>query len=337
MTPIIDIHAHALIPEVTHLVDGHAGFAAEQDEQRRQFGAESLEINARRFREDWLGPLTDTDLRLSLMDESGVDIQVVSISPTQYHYWADTALARDIVATANAGLAAVIDRAPGRLAGLATVSLQHPGLAAEQLEYAVTVLGMRGVQIGSAAGDHEFSHPALDDFWATAARLGALVFVHPWGRGPDGRLSSFYLGNIIGQPLETTIALAHLVFGGVLDRHPGLRVCGAHGGGYLPHYLGRADHAYQARPESRTMSRPPSEYLDRFYFDSLVYTEDALRHLVAVAGADRVLLGSDYPFDMGVRDPVAKLAALAPVARAAIAGGNVVALLAPQSVGGMDQ
>lgn len=334
MTPVVDVHAHVLIPQVTKLVADFPGFAAEQVEQSRLFGAEALAINAERFRREWLKPLTDFDVRLSLMDSSSVDVQVVSISPTQYHYWADHQLARDIVDTANRELAALTYRAPRRLVGLATVALQHPELAAEQLRYAVTAQGLRGVQIGTAAGGRDFSHPLFEDFWATAAELGVMIFIHPWGCDLAGRLSSFYLGNIVGQPLETTVALSHLIFGGVLDRHPGLRVCGAHGGGYLPQYLGRADHAYEARPDCRTMSRRPSEYLPLLYFDSLVYRTDTLRHLVAVAGADRVLMGSDYPFDMGIAAPLQQLEGLSETEWRAVAGGNAAELMGLRCIEG---
>jgi aminocarboxymuconate-semialdehyde decarboxylase len=327
MSPVVDIHAHTLVPQVQRLVEGQAGFAAERDAQRDLFGARSLEVNASRFRGDWLAPLTDLDVRLSLMDKSGVDVQAVSISPTQYHYWADVALARDVVDTANATVAELVASAPDRLTGLATVALQHPGLAAQQLRAAVVGLGMRGVQVSSTAGGRDFSAPELDEFWAAAEELGVLVFVHPWGCGYPGRLSSFYLGNIIGQPLETTVALTHLVFGGVLDRFPGLRVCGAHGGGYFPHSLERADHAYEVRPESRTMQQRPSAYLPKLYFDSLVYRADTLRRLVEAAGAEQVLLGTDYPFDMAVDDPAAALAGLDPADRELVAGGNAVRLL----------
>ena len=154
--------------------------------------------------------------------------------------------------------------------------------------------------------------------------------MHPWGCSLGTRLATAYLGNIVGNPTETTLALSHLVFGGVLDRYPELRICAAHGGGYFPHYLGRADHAYHVRPESRTMQRPPSAYLDQLWFDSLVYDPDVLDRLIRVAGADHVVLGSDYPFDMGVDDPVARLdrLGLAQDRRDLVAGGAAAELIA---------
>jgi aminocarboxymuconate-semialdehyde decarboxylase len=156
-----------------------------------------------------------------------------------------------------------------------------------------------------------------------------VVFVHPWGCSLGERLATHYLGNTVGQPTETTVALSRLIFTGVLDRFPRLKLVAAHGGGYLPTYIGRSDHAWRVRPDARGCAEPPSSYLRRMWFDALVYTPRALRHLVEEVGADRVVLGTDHPFDMGVTDPVARLdaAGLDPVARDAIAGGNALELL----------
>ncbi|MQA84135.1 MAG: amidohydrolase family protein [Streptosporangiales bacterium] len=328
--PVVDIHAHVLVPEVETLAAGREGYLAEQEAHLRLFGERSSEHNRRLFAEEWLLPLTDVGTRLGLMDEAGVDVQAVSVVPTQYHYWAEPAVAANIGDAVNEHIAALVAAHPQRLVGLATVALQHPDLAADQLRRAVRRLGLIGVEISTNAGGKDFSDPALEPFWASAEELGALVFVHPWGCTMGERLASFYLANIVGQPAETTVALSHLIFGGVLDKHPGLRICAAHGGGYLPYYLGRADHAYEFRPESREMARRPSAYLADLWFDSLVYRPDTLRQLVAVAGADRILLGTDYPFDMGVGDPLSRLDAMAdlsPEDRSAIAGGNAARLL----------
>jgi aminocarboxymuconate-semialdehyde decarboxylase len=155
-----------------------------------------------------------------------------------------------------------------------------------------------------------------------------VVFLHPFGCSLDERLDRFYLANTVGQPVENAVALSHLVFGGVLDRFPGLRIVAAHGGGYLPTFLGRSDHAWEVRPEARGCAHRPSTYLSRLHFDSLVHSPEALRALVRVVGAERVLLGSDFPFDMGVPDPVARLAAadLTPAEQHAVLSGNAVRL-----------
>ncbi|GAA1822469.1 amidohydrolase family protein [Actinomadura chokoriensis] len=261
------------------------------------------------------------------MDAAGVDVQIVSPSPSQYHYWAGPGLARTVFRLANEGVAGHIARAPERLYGLGLVPLQHPGLAVEALDHALG-LGLRGVEVSSHAPGLELSDAALEPFWARAEESGAVVFLHPFGCTLDERLDRFYLSNIVGQPAENAAALSHLVFSGVLDRHPGLRVLAAHGGGYLPTCLGRSDHGWRMRPEARGCAEPPSTYLRRLWFDSLVYEPAALRALIGAVGASRVVLGSDHPFDMGVPDPLARLRAALPPGPDldAVRGGNAAAL-----------
>jgi aminocarboxymuconate-semialdehyde decarboxylase len=274
--------------------------------------------------------LTDLDTRLRRMDAMGIDVQAVSLSPTQYYYWAESDLAREIVRVANEGLAELCAKRPDRLVGLGTVALQHPELAAEQLTTAVRSLGLRGAILSTAVNGADFSDPRFAPFWGRAEELEALLFVHPLGCSLGERLSRYYLINAIGQPAETAVALSHLIFGGVLDRFPRLKICAAHGGGYLPFYIGRSDHAYEVRPESRTTAQPPSSYLRQLFFDSLVYRSDTLRHLIDVAGASQVVLGTDYPFDMGVEDPLERLAAVPGLSAedlAAIRGANAARLL----------
>jgi aminocarboxymuconate-semialdehyde decarboxylase len=189
------------------------------------------------------------------------------------------------------------------------------------------------VEVATYVAGRELADPSLEPFWSTAAALDAVVFVHPWGCTLGERLSTAYLSNIVGNPVETTVALSRLIFSGLLDRYPGLKILAAHGGGYLPGYLGRGDHAWQVRPDSRTCAEPPSAYIRRLWFDALVYTPEGLRTLTAAAGADRVLLGTDYPFDMGISDPLDRLAAagLPASASEAIRGGNAAALLGAQA------
>jgi aminocarboxymuconate-semialdehyde decarboxylase len=327
--PVIDVHAHIDVPAVYGLVADQPGLAAEQAVQFATFGAESIKRNVELMTTSYRPLLDDLGTRLAQMDAAGVGIHAISVVPTLYHYWADAPLANDIVAAANEHIATAVAAQPDRLVGLATVALQHPELAADQLRMAHTQLGMRGAEISTSVAGRDLSDPELDPFWAAAEELGSFLFIHPWGCSLESRLALGYLGNVIGQPAETTIALHHLVFGGVLDRFPALKICAAHGGGYFPHYLGRADHAYQVRPESRRMQRPPSEYLDSLYVDSLVYTDDSLARLVSIAGPGHVLLGTDYPFDMGVTDPVARIDAIGLPApdRDAITGGTAARLL----------
>ncbi len=328
-TPTVDVHAHIEVEASAKLVAGRPELEAEWAEQLATFGRASMQYNRELTETTYRSYLTELDTRIAQMDSSGIDVQAVSVAPTHYYYWADRDLAADIVSAANEHVVGAADQRPDRLVGLATVALQHPGMAADQLRHATESLGLRGVEISTTVAGKDLSDPALDPFWAAAEELGSFVFIHPWGCSLGHRLAFAYLGNVIGQPIETTLALSHIIFGGVLDRFPGLRICGAHGGGYFPHYLSRADHAFEVRPESRTMARRPSEYMDSLYFDSLVYTADTLGRLVEIAGPAHVLLGTDYPFDMGVVDPLARLdeLGLSPADRDAVAGGNATRLL----------
>jgi aminocarboxymuconate-semialdehyde decarboxylase len=231
----------------------------------------------------------------------------------------------------NEAIAALVATKPDRLSGLATVALQHPALAANQLKHAVKVLGLRGVEISSSVNGRELSDPGLEPFWATAQELAVVVFLHPFGTTLGERVTSHYLVNTIGQPLETTIALSHLIFGGVLDAYPGLKIVAAHGGGYLPTYSGRSDHAFAVRPEAATKTRTkPSEHLRRIWFDSVVYEPQALKTLVDHVGVSQLVVGSDYPFDMGNYDIhalVNETPGLTDTERAAILGGNAADLI----------
>jgi aminocarboxymuconate-semialdehyde decarboxylase len=322
----IDVHAHVLLPQIEEAVAGKPGHAEHRDLDARRNGAASLEVSGRMVGER-IGRLTRVEERLADMDAAGVDVQIVSPSPSHYHYWAGRDLARVVYRSANEGVAAHCAVAPRRLYGLGLVPLQHPDLAVEALSHALD-LGLRGVEISSHAPRIELSDEALEPFWAEAAASGAVVFLHPFGCSLDERLSRFYLSNIVGQPVENAVALSHLIFSGVLDRHPGLKLVAAHGGGYLPTYLGRSDHGWRVRPEARSCAEPPSSYLRRIWFDSLVYEPGALRALVDATGVSQVVLGSDYPFDMGVADPLERLRAALPPGPGldAVRGGNAAAL-----------
>lgn len=326
-TPVVDFHGHLAVPAADALVAGTPGLAAERAAEQRAHSPESLAVNRAQLRR-LAGRLTEVGERLADLDAMGVDLQVVGPMP-MHHYWADADLAVRLARTVNEAVAAHCARAPERLYGLGTVPLQHPDLAVALLDRAVTEHGLYGISVSTTVGGRELADPAHDELWRTAEELGAIVFVHPWGCSLGERLATHYLGNTVGQPVETTVALSRLIFTGVLDRFPGLKLVAAHGGGYLPTYIGRSDHAWRVREDARGCAEPPSSYLRRMWFDSLVYTPRALRHLVEVVGADRVVLGTDHPFDMGVDDPVARLdaAGLGPAERAAVAGGNALDLL----------
>lgn len=325
----VDMHAHALIGDAEALVREHEGWRRETEQMATLGGSASAEHNRKMFA-TYMPGLTQVEVRIAAMDSMGIDVQAVSVAPTQYHYWAGRGLAEKIAAAANEGVAALCRQRPDRLVGLGTVAMQFPDRAAAQLEHAVRALHLKGVIVSTAVNGVELADPRFEPFWNKAEELGAVVFIHPMGCSLGARLTPYYFSNVIGNPTETTLALAHLVFAGVLDRHPRLKICAAHGGGYFPFYIGRFDHGWRVRPEAQTCKDAPSEYLKRIWFDSLVYTPQQLEFLARQAGASQVVLGTDFPFDMGVSDPIARLDAVMSLSaseRAAIRGANAVRLL----------
>jgi aminocarboxymuconate-semialdehyde decarboxylase len=276
-----------------------------------------------------IGPkLNGVDERIADMDRLGVDVQAISPSPGQYYYFAPPELGREAARTINDGIAGAVAKHPDRLVGMGTVPLQDPQMAVEEMRRCVDELGLRGIEISSNVNGRELAEDEFRPFFAAAEELGILLFLHPLGFTHGQRLSEHYLNNIIGNPIESTIALAHLIFGGVLDAHPGLKLCVAHGGGYLPGYWGRMDHAFRAREDCRQhIGREPSSYLRQVWLDTLVFDQDELDSLVRTHGADRLCLGTDYPFDMAEPDPVGFHQRLAEVAKAKILGLNAVELL----------
>ncbi len=325
--PTIDVHAHLLLPEVEEAVAGHPGLAEARALDARRNGPAALTVNGPMVGAR-IPKLTDVAERLTAMDAQGVDVQLVSPSPSHYHYWAEPQLAEKVCRLANEGTATHCAKAPDRLHGLGLVPLQHPDLAVDLLDHALDQ-GLRGVEISSHAPGRELSDPAYEPFWSCAEETGALLFLHPFGCTLDHRLDQWYLSNTVGQPTENAVALSHLIFSGVLDRHPDLKLIAAHGGGYLPTHIGRSDHAWRVRPDARGCEREPSSYLEQLYFDSLVHGPHVLRELTRAVGSDRVLLGSDFPFDMGTDDPLGALRAadLPDHDFHSVRGGNAAALL----------
>jgi aminocarboxymuconate-semialdehyde decarboxylase len=299
----VDVHAHCAVPEAMALME-------------RKVEPQALIMGPDRIR---------------AMDEQGIDVEALSINP--YWYKADRDLARQIIKIQNEKLAELCAAQPERFVAFATVALQHPDLAAEQLEEGVKKLGLRGAAIGGSVNGEELADEKFHPFWAKAEQLGVLVFIHPQGtadlekrlRGNGG------LGNVIGNPLETTIALSHLIFEGTLDQFPGLKICAAHGGGYLPSYAARSDAGCVTFPDrcSKPLKKRPTEYLRQLYFDSIVFTPEALRHLVAECGASQIVMGTDYPFPWTKTavDHILNTPGLSEAERAAILGGTASRLL----------
>jgi aminocarboxymuconate-semialdehyde decarboxylase len=326
----VDLHCHALTEAVEPLVATLPQKLAEREIQPRMMGRESFEFTVNVMLKAAFPKLTNLALRLADMDAMGVDMQLLSPAPNQYYYWADPDLARQICRLINDHIASLVAQHPDRLLGLGSVALQHPELAIEQLDYAVRTLGLRGVEVSSMVNGLELADPKFERFWARVEQLGCIVFLHPLGSSLGERLNRHYLSNIIGQPLETAVALSYLIFGGTLDRHPGVKILAAHGGGYAASYIGRSDHAWHARPDARGCRRAPSTYLRQIYFDTIVYRPEQLRHLIAEVGASQVVVGTDYPYDMAHYDMhglIDAVPGLSDEQRAAILGGNAARLL----------
>jgi len=307
---VVDVHAHCVFPEVEDLVKGTnlagVGFPSSQV----------------------LGPQ-----RLQVMDARGIDVQALSIN-RYWWYATDRDLAGRVVRLHDEKLAAWCKAHPDRFVALTSVALQHPDLAAEQLEHAVKQLGLRGASIGGHVEGEVPSSPRFDPFWAKAEELGVTVFMHPGGAENVVRDDAWEgrgdLGNVIGNPLETTLFLSRMIFDGTLDRFPRLRICAAHGGGYLPSYLGRTEVACDVRPGANCANkRRPSEYLkQQILVDSMVFSENGLRHLVAEAGAGQVVYGSDIPFNWPETiDLIVNSPSLSDADKEAILGGNLIRLL----------
>jgi aminocarboxymuconate-semialdehyde decarboxylase len=306
---VIDIHCHGVI-DVTEVVKGTAF------EKRAAVGNQGL------------GPQ-----RIALMDKQGVDVQALTINGFWW-YEADRDLAARIVKAQNDGLAKWVSTHPDRFVAMASVALQHPDLAAQQLEDGVKRLGLRGASIGGHVNGEDLSLPKYDPFWAKAAELGVPVVMHPGGADnilKDGALRGRGdLGNIIGNPLETTYFLTRLIFDGTFDKFPGLRVCGAHAGGYLPSYLGRTEAACVVRANANCANKKkPSEYMkSQIMVDTMVFSDEGLRHLVAEMGVGQVVYGTDVPFNWPVTvDLVLNASFLSDADKTAILSGNLMKLL----------
>ncbi len=284
--PVIDIHAHVRVPEAWDLVkdrigrEGRAGDVALANPE----GPANIRNDAER--------------RIADLDEMGIDVQAVSVNP--FWYWADEALARKVVQVQNEKIAGLCAAHPKRFAGLGAVALQHPTLAAEQMEEGVKNLGMRGFAIGGSVNGDDLSDAKFHPFWAKAEELETLIFIHPQSAGApidERRLKgNGFLDNVVGHPLETTLALTHLIEDGTLDLFPRLKICAAHGGGYLPSYASRSDQCQIAFPNlCKPLKKSPTEYLKQLHYDSVLFTPEDMRHLIAVVGASQVVIGTDYP------------------------------------------
>jgi aminocarboxymuconate-semialdehyde decarboxylase len=324
----IDAHAHILAEETMALMREEAPQIGPRV-QRIDDDFAVLEVAGSRYRPFPRGGW-DMQRRLSDMDAAGVDVQVVCNTPQTFLYNQDPSLTAALAAIQNDQIAKAVGEVPKRLIGLATLPMQAPALAADELRRAIRSLGLKGAQIGSNINGRNLDDPAFEPLWESANELRAFILVHPTQVAGAERLSSYYLTNLIGNPLDTTIAAACLVFGGVIERHSGIKFLMVHGGGFVPYQAGRFRHGWHVRPEPRAiLKEAPDASLDKLYFDTIVHSQPALEFLVSSVGASRVLLGSDYPFDMGTLNCVREVRALslAEPDKATVLGGAVRALL----------
>jgi len=274
----------------------------------------------------------DPAVRLEECDRSGVQVQVLSTVPVMFSYWAKPQDALDLSRLLNDHLAGLIRAHPRRFAGLGTVPLQSPDLAARELERCVRDLGLHGAQIGTHINEWNLDHPALFPFFQRACELGACLFVHPWDMLGKERLGKYWLAWLVGMPAEVSLAICSLIFGGVLERLPKLRIAFAHGGGSFPGTLGRIERGFLGRPDLVAVDNPinPRAYLGRFYLDSLVHDPEMLRHLLKLVGPERIALGSDYPFPLGEPVPgelIESLHELTPQIRERLFSGTALEFL----------
>lgn len=305
----IDVHAHCVVPSALTLVG--------QTVQGQQFP--DL---------DEVGPK-----RIAAMDKQGVDIEALSINPFWYNE--DRDRAAEIVRLQNDALAEMCATYPDRLVAFASLALQYPELAVEQLVHGVKKLGLRGAAVGASCGEFEFSDPKFHPVWAKAEELGVLIFIHPQSTPELKRRfkGNGWLANTIGNPLDTTICLSHLIFDGTLDKFPNLKICSAHGGGYLPSYAPRSDHPCRVAPwhcdSSVKLKKKPTEYLKTMYYDTLVFTSEMLRHLAAEVGSSQLVIGTDHPIPWH-EDPVTHIMdapGFSDEERIAMLGGTAAKLL----------
>lgn len=324
----IDIHSHAFSATAAAWVQPH--LAAAQQNAPIVGTAATRELN-RKQTADRHSRMTLIDERLADMDAMGLDMQIVSPAPGQCYHMLPPAIGVEAARRVNDGIAEYVARRPDRFVGIGTVPLQAGEAAAREAERCVKSLGFKGVEILTNVAGNELSEPAFAPFWAAAEALGTLVMIHPAGFTEARRLARFYFNNVIGNPFDTTVALHHLIFDGVLERHPRLKILAVHGGGYLASYSGRIDHAWGARPDAHgALSKPPSHYLRRIFFDSIVFTPHQLAYLIETFGVGQIVMGTDYPYDMGEYDPIGHVRAVAGLDAAtvaAIVGGNAKRLL----------
>jgi aminocarboxymuconate-semialdehyde decarboxylase len=305
----IDLHTHILPERWPDLHDRYGYGEWIRLEHHKPCCARMLrgEKFFREIEDDCWSPVR----RLEDCAKHDVDVQVLSTVPVMFSYWAKPRDTLDLSQLLNDHLAGIIADHPSRFIGLGTLPMQAPALATRELERCINELGLAGVEIGTHINEWNLDEEALEPFWAAAEELGAAIFVHPWDMMGQGRMPRHWLPWLVSMPAETSLAICSLTMGGVLERHPDLRICFAHGGGSFPVTIGRVDHGFAVRPDlcqTRTKT-PPSGFIDRIYLDSLVHDEAALKFIAERFGVHRIALGTDYPFPLGELEPGALIEA----------------------------
>jgi len=318
----IDIHAHLGVAAAAQLVAPHLDWSTIPAVHFADAHTKALNQQ----QEADIAARIGHDHRLADLDAMGIDIQMIAPPPPQCYYTVPLDIAVKATRLLNEGIAEFCGKRPDRFKGFGSVPMSDGNEAANELERCVRGLGFTGVEILTTVAGKELSDPAFAAFWKKAEELGVLVMIHPLGFTEGARLTRFYFNNVIGNPLDTTIALHYLIFDGVLERHPKLKILAVHGGGYLGAYPGRIDHAWGARSDAHSdLPQPPTTYLKRIYVDTVVFTPYQLAELVRVFGADHVVMGTDYPYDMADYDPLGHIAGVEgfdAATIAALAGGN---------------
>ena len=308
MSKCIDVHSH-VIPAL--MVERIASAPSELAARIEGQGAARRIVHQQGYAYPLLAEFHDVDAKLDAMDRKGIDISVISPAPPMFYYWADADLALNAARLVNEGIAEMVAAEPRRLRGMATIPMQHPDAAIDEMERIAREYGFKGIEIGTSIEGVQLADPKFRPVLRRAQELDLFVFAHPYYVGAKSGLECYYLTNLIGNPLDTTVMLANLMFSGALDELDELRLCLAHGGGFAPYQIGRLVHGHKVRAEARQHSRSaPKELLRRLYFDSLVFDPQALRYLVDLVGADHVCIGTDAPFDMADDHPLDTLAAV---------------------------
>ena len=298
----VDIHCHIHVPAADEMLQS----LSPDDTGRTMVDSNPLTAEINRNQQQTILPqLTDPEVRLADMDRQGIDVQAISPSPFHYNYGYAAEFTRSTCHVVNDRVAEVVASHPDRFVGMGTVPLQNGDMAVAELDRCVGELGFKGVEISTNVQGQDLTRAGLEKFFARVEELDTMIFMHPIGTSYKERMDDHYFRNTIGHPLESALAVGHLVFDGYLETYPGLKICIAHGGGYIPAYSGRFDHPYHLRDDCRiNLTKPPSDYIKKLYFDSVVFTETQLRHMIETWGADHVVMGTDYPYDMAETDPV---------------------------------